>query len=72
MGADPFEGSPYRVDKRRYFAREFMQLEAERLWPRVWLMAAPLARLRRPGDYAVFDFGSQSVLLTSACIAARA
>lgn len=66
MGADPFEGPPYRVDKRRYFAREFMQLEAERLWPRVWLMAAPLARLRRPGDYAVFDVGSQSVLLTHA------
>lgn len=58
------DAAPGRIDKRRYYAPEYVALENERLWPRVWLMAAWLGDLRRPGDYVVFDLGVESVLIT--------
>ena len=38
-------------DPSRYYSREFMQLEWQRLWPRVWLLAAQtaLTRVARSG-----------------------
>ncbi len=50
-------------DPARYYAREFMQKEWERLWPRVWLLAGVTSDLPEEGDYVTFDFGHEQFLL---------
>lgn len=52
------------VDPARYYSREFMAREWERLWPRVWLIAGPRSDLREAGDYFVFDIGAESLIIT--------
>ena len=52
-----------RVPKDRYVSREFMQLEWERLWTRVWLLAGHAARLAEPGSFFTFEIGPESLLL---------
>ena len=43
----------------RYYSREFMQLEWERLWPRVWLLAGVTSDIPEAGDYFVFEIGAR-------------
>ena len=52
-----------RVPKQRYFDPDFYQLEAERLWPRVWQMACRLEEIPGPGDFAEYEFLDQSVVV---------
>lgn len=53
-----------RVDPSRYYSREFMALEWERLWPRVWLIAGVVSDIPEEGDYTTFEIGAESILLT--------
>ena len=57
VGADGF------VPKERYVSDEFMALEMERLWPRVWQIACREEEVERPGDFAEYTIGDQSVLV---------
>jgi phenylpropionate dioxygenase-like ring-hydroxylating dioxygenase large terminal subunit len=50
-------------DPSRYHSREFMALEWQRLWPRVWLLAGVTSDIREEGDYFVFDLGHEEVAL---------
>jgi phenylpropionate dioxygenase-like ring-hydroxylating dioxygenase large terminal subunit len=50
------------VPKNDYISREVAQLENERLWGSVWLMACREQQLQNPGDYVVFDIASESIL----------
>ncbi len=52
------------IPKERYTSREFMQLEWERMWTKVWLMGAWIGDLRNPGDYVVTDIGNESIVIT--------
>jgi phenylpropionate dioxygenase-like ring-hydroxylating dioxygenase large terminal subunit len=47
----------------RYTSREFMELEMERLWPRVWQLACREQDVRRVGQYYEYVIGDQSILL---------
>jgi len=47
----------------RYFSREFMALEWQHLWPRVWLLAGVTSDIPEPGDFFVFDHGHESIVL---------
>lgn len=47
----------------RYFAREFMQKEWERLWPRVWLLAGVTSDIPEAGDYFTFDIGHEGFVI---------
>src|SRR5512140_3617440 len=47
----------------RYYSREFMQLEWERLWPRVWLLAGVTSDIAEEGDYTVFNHGHESFVI---------
>ena len=38
-------------DPSRYYSREFMELEWQRLWPRVWLIAGVVSDMPEEGDY---------------------
>ena len=54
-------GDPITGD--RYWSREFMQLEWDHMWTRVWHIGARTAELQHPGDYVVHNFRHESVLL---------
>lgn len=47
----------------RYIDREFARLEFERLWNKVWQVAARLDEIPQPGDYTVYEIGDQSVVV---------
>ncbi len=51
------------IDQRRYFAPEFMRLEWERLWTKVWLLGARELDLPEPGDYLATEIGAESILI---------
>ena len=50
-------------DPARYSSREFMKLEWERLWPRVWLLAGVTSDIPESGDYVVFEHGHEEIVL---------
>ena len=50
-------------DPSRYYSREFMQLESERLWPRVWLLAGVASDIPEDGDYFLFEIGAEQILV---------
>src|SRR5437762_279585 len=51
------------VPKARYTSREFVDLEMERLWSRVWQVACREEELAQPGDYLEYMIGDQSILV---------
>ena len=51
------------IRKERYTSPDFMQLEWERLWTKVWLLGAVESDLREPGDFVATEIGRESVLL---------
>jgi phenylpropionate dioxygenase-like ring-hydroxylating dioxygenase large terminal subunit len=51
------------VGTGRYTDPGFLKLEFERLWSKVWQVAARVDEIPEPGDYTVYDIGDQSVLL---------
>ena len=54
---------PDRIPKERYHDPGFFDLEAQRLWPRVWQMACRLEQIPRPGDFAEYPILDQSVIV---------
>ncbi len=51
------------IDPRRYTSSEFMRLEWQRLWTKVWLLGGRAIDMPEPGDYIVTEIGSESILL---------
>src|SRR5689334_5919457 len=51
------------VDPSRYYSREFMELEGQRLWPRVWLLAGVASDIPEEGDYFTFALGREEFVL---------
>ena len=51
------------IRKERYTSAEFMQLEWERIWKKVWLLGALESDLREPGDFVATEIGRESVLI---------
>jgi phenylpropionate dioxygenase-like ring-hydroxylating dioxygenase large terminal subunit len=51
------------IVKESYFAPEYLQLEKERLWPRVWQMACRVEEIPRVGDYLTYDIADESVIV---------
>jgi phenylpropionate dioxygenase-like ring-hydroxylating dioxygenase large terminal subunit len=70
LRATPLEKTPEPdlghepIPKTRYTSAEFMRRETERLWPRVWLLAGPVADAARPGDWFTFEIGPESIIVT--------
>ena len=50
-------------DPSRYYSREFMQLEWQRLWPRVWLLAGVTSDIPEAGDYFTFGIGPEEFVV---------
>lgn len=53
-----------RVPKDRYLSRDHLQLEWDRLWTRVWLLAGHASLLPAPGSFFTFEIGPESLLVT--------
>jgi len=51
------------IDQRRYTSPEFLRLEWERMWTKVWLLGARLLDIPSPGDYVVTEIGPESILI---------
>ena len=51
------------IPKDRYISREFLELELDRLWSRVWQVACRREELAEPGDYVEYRIGEQSILV---------
>jgi phenylpropionate dioxygenase-like ring-hydroxylating dioxygenase large terminal subunit len=54
------------VPKARYTSTAFADLEFERLWPRVWQVAAREEELGAAGDYVEYTIGDESILIVRA------
>src|SRR5919106_3443254 len=52
------------IPKERYLSAEFMALEWDRMWTRVWHLAGPVSDVREVGDYFVYEIGPESIMVT--------
>jgi carnitine monooxygenase subunit len=51
------------IDARRYFSRDYMELEWERVWTKTWSIACPVSDLQHAGDFVVHDIGRESFIV---------
>jgi phenylpropionate dioxygenase-like ring-hydroxylating dioxygenase large terminal subunit len=58
-----WQTKPHGISVGRYIDPSFLRLEYEKLWSRVWQVAARLDEIPEPGDFTVYDIGDQSVLV---------
>jgi nitrite reductase/ring-hydroxylating ferredoxin subunit len=54
---------PQGVGVGRYTDPDFARLEFEKLWSRVWQVAARVDEIPQAGDYTTYTIGDQSILL---------
>ncbi len=54
---------PTLVPAERYRSAAFAQLEAERMWPKVWQVACTVDHVAEPGDYFEYRCGQYTVLI---------
>jgi len=50
-----------RVPVAAYISPDYVQLEKERLWPRVWQMACREEEIPAPGDFYTYDIADESI-----------
>ncbi|MGZ4713362.1 MAG: aromatic ring-hydroxylating oxygenase subunit alpha [Acidimicrobiia bacterium] len=55
--------SPFRVPSARYTSPAWAQMEAQRLWPRVWQLAGTVDHVAEPGDWFEYQVGWISVVV---------
>ncbi len=56
LGSEP-------LDTDRYTSADYMKLENEKMWPKVWQFAAREEELPDPGDHVVYENAGRSYLL---------
>ncbi len=56
-------GDDALIPKERYTSAEFLALEMERLWSRVWQVACREEEIAAPGDHLEYTIGDQSILV---------
>jgi phenylpropionate dioxygenase-like ring-hydroxylating dioxygenase large terminal subunit len=54
------------IPKEDYLSREFAELEAENLWPKVWQIACRLEEIPNKGDYLTYDIVDESIIVVRA------
>jgi len=51
------------IPKDRYLSKEFMQLEWDRMWSKVWLDGCREEEIPEVGDYITTEIGNESILI---------
>jgi len=54
------------IAKEVNYDPEYLRLENERLWTRVWQFACREEELKKPGDFVTYDIGEDSFIVTRA------
>src|SRR5271154_5390952 len=54
------------IPKDSYISPEFVVLEKQRLWPRVWQIACRLEEIPRVGDYVTYEIADESIIIVRA------
>src|ERR1019366_2004850 len=52
-----------KIPKGSYLSPDILDLEARRLWPRVWQMACRTEEIPNHGDFIVYDIMDESVIV---------
>lgn len=52
-----------RLDPKRYYEKDFMTREWEKLWTKVWTLAGPVSDLAESGDYFLYELGAESIIV---------
>ena len=60
----PDQVEPDYLPVESYISRDWLMLERERLWPRVWQMACREEEIPRPGDFLTYDIVDDSIIVT--------
>ena len=53
-----------RVDAERFYSKEQMKLEQDKLWSKVWTCAGRVSDIPEPGDYFRYDLMKESFIIT--------
>ena len=61
--ARPAQSSRMPIAKEVYYKPEYVALEKERLWSRVWQVACRVEELRKAGDFVTYDIGDESIIV---------
>ena len=61
-GSVPFT----KITADRYISPDYMLQEREKLWAKTWLVAGVVQDVEEPGDFFVFDFEPESVIVSRA------
>ena len=67
--ARPLRRPPVRLDfvpSDAYVQPRYVEIEEQKLWPRVWLLACREEELEKVGDFVTFDIGKESILIVKA------
>ena len=60
----PFRiGDGAAIPVERYTSPEFLELECDHLWPRVWQVACRIEEVPSVGDFAEYEIADQSILI---------
>ena len=51
------------LPKDAYLSKDFLRLENERMWPRVWQIACRVEELSGVGDYVTYDIADESIIV---------
>ncbi len=62
-GANRIEPEEVRITGDRYTSREFMELELDYMWARVWNIGGRSMEIPEAGDYVVHQLGRDSILM---------
>ncbi len=59
----PVDNGTAPLDPSRYYSADFMALEWERMWTRVWLIAGVVSDIPEAGDYLLFTIRHEEILV---------
>jgi phenylpropionate dioxygenase-like ring-hydroxylating dioxygenase large terminal subunit len=48
----------------RYWSRDFMDREWEKIWAKAWLIGGLVEQVPKPGDFFTYEIGRESILVT--------
>ena len=51
------------VPKDAYLSKQFLDLENERLWPKVWQLACRVEEIPKVGNYVTYEIGGESIIV---------
>ena len=51
------------VPKDAYLSNDWLRLENERLWPRVWQIACRVEEVKQVGDYVTYNIADKSIIV---------